>query len=79
MIRKVMVVGAVTLLLAACGTRETDRALSGAGMGAASGAVVGGPVGALAGAGIGAAGGAVTEPGDVNLGEPVWDDPSFWD
>ncbi len=79
MIRKVMAVGAFTVLLAACGTAEQDRALSGAGMGAAGGALVGGPVGALAGAGIGAAGGAVTEPSDVQLGEPVWDDPSFWD
>lgn len=76
---KIFGIAALTLLLAACGTNETDRALTGAGTGAAAGAVVGGPIGALAGAGIGAGAGAVTESDDVNLGEPIWDDPTFWD
>lgn len=60
-------------LLAACGTNEEDRAISGAGIGAAGGALLG-PVGLLAGAGVGAATGAVTESDDINLGEPVWND-----
>lgn len=78
MIRKVIALGAIAAALSACGTYETDRALTGAGIGAAGGAVLG-PVGALAGAGAGAAAGAVTEPEDINLGQPLWQDPTFWD
>ena len=58
-------------LLAACGTTPGDRALSGAGIGAGIG-LLGGPPGVLIGAAIGGAGGALTDPEDVNLGEPVW-------
>lgn len=79
MIRTGAAVAAMCLCLAACGVSEENRALSGAGIGALGGAVVGGPVGALAGAGVGAATGAVTEPDDVDLGQPIWDDPTFWD
>jgi osmotically inducible lipoprotein OsmB len=65
------------LALAACGTTTQDRALSGAGIGAAAGAVGGALVGApLAGAAIGGAAGAgtgaLTQPSDVDLGKPVW-------
>ena len=66
------------LLLSACGTDTTDRTVSGAGIGAATGAVVGAvtpltPVGgALLGAAVGGATGALTTPSDVNLGKPVW-------
>ena len=66
------------LLLAGCGITQGDRALSGAGLGAATGAVVGAvtpltPVGgALLGAAVGGATGALTTPSDVNLGKPVW-------
>lgn len=79
MIRKVIGIAAISLFLAACGSSQQDRALTGAGMGAAGGALVGGPIGALAGAGIGAGAGVVTEQDDVDLGEPIWDDPTFWD
>jgi hypothetical protein len=68
-------------LLAACGTREPERAEGGAAAGAASGAtvgLVGGPVGVVAGGLIGgaagAAAGAGTKPKDVNLGAPPWHD-----
>jgi hypothetical protein len=67
-----------TLLLAACGTSKSDRAISGgaigAGAGAAAGAVTGGSVlgGALLGGAGGAAAGALTDPDDVNLGKPAW-------
>ncbi len=67
------------LLLGACGTNKTDRALSGgaigAGAGAAAGALTGGSVlgGALIGGAGGAAAGALTDPKDVNLGKPAWD------
>ncbi len=70
-------------LLAACGTREPERAqggaLTGAGTGAAIGAL-GGPVGAAAGAAIGAAAGAttgaVTTPQQLNLGRPIYKNPN---
>jgi osmotically inducible lipoprotein OsmB len=79
MIRKSLGIAVISLFLAACGTAEEDRALTGAGIGAAGGALVGGPVGALAGAGVGAGTGTVTEEEDIDLGEPIWDDPTFWD
>lgn len=66
------------LLLSACGTDPTDRALSGAGIGAATGAVVGAVTpltpagGALLGAAIGGGAGALTSPSQVDLGRPVW-------
>jgi osmotically inducible lipoprotein OsmB len=66
------------LLLAACGTTTTDRALSGGGIGAAAGAgtaaVTGGNplTGAAIGGAAGAAAGALTNPDDVDLGDPVW-------
>ncbi|HZB91335.1 MAG TPA: glycine zipper family protein [Stellaceae bacterium] len=68
---------ALALLLAACGSTTGDRAVSGAGIGAAAGAVGGALVGMpLAGAAIGAAAGgtigAVTQPSQVDLGKPVW-------
>jgi len=61
------------LTLSACGSTNEDRALSGAGIGAATGAigsaVVGGNAagGALVGAGVGAATGALTDEDEVNL------------
>ncbi len=79
--RKTIAMAAVlsVSLLAACGTREPERAQGGAAAGAATGAtvgLVGGPVGVLAGGAIGAAAGAttgaVTKPKDVNMGAPPW-------
>lgn len=66
------------LLLAACGDTTEDRALSGAGIGAAGGAIIGavtgiGPgAGALIGGAVGATAGAVTDSSQVSLGKPVW-------
>jgi len=66
------------LVLAACGDTTEDRAVSGAGIGAASGAVIGavtgiGPVGgAFLGAAVGGAAGALTDSSQVNLGQPAW-------
>ena len=68
----------LALLLSACGTSKTDRALSGGGIGAGVGAlgsaVTGGNAGtgALIGGAVGAAGGALTTNNDVNLGKPIW-------
>jgi phage tail tape-measure protein len=83
--RSSMAVAAVLslTLLAACGTREPERAEGGAAAGAATGAtvgLVGGPVGVVAGGAIGAvaggATGAATKPKDVNVGAPPWHDNS---
>jgi phage tail tape-measure protein len=81
--RRIVAVAAILSmsLLAACGTRQPDRAEGGAAAGAATGAtvgLVGGPVGVVAGGAIGAvaggATGAATKPKDVNLGAPPWHD-----
>ena len=70
--------GLVMTSLAACGSTTSDRALSGAaigaGAGAVGGAVTGGsPVGgAIIGGAAGAAAGALTKKKDVDLGKPVW-------
>jgi hypothetical protein len=63
----------LVLALAGCGTTTGERALSGAGIGAATGAAgaalfdgnIG--TGAAIGAGVGAAAGALTDPNDINL------------
>ena len=68
----------VALVLAACGTTPEDRGISGAGLGAAGGAIIGAVTGlsVLEGALIGtAAGGAVgllTDKDRFNLGDPIW-------
>lgn len=75
---RVATFGLVMTSLAACGSTTSDRALSGAaigaGAGAAGSAITGGnPVGgALIGGAAGAAAGAVTKKKDVDLGKPIW-------
>lgn len=68
--RFVLVMSAASLL-AACGTAQGDRGLSGAGIGAGIG-IIGGPPGILVGAAAGAAVGLVTPPSKINLGRPAW-------
>ena len=68
---------AAAIALAGCGTNTGDRLASGALLGAAGGAVLGGiagnaGLGAAAGAVAGGAIGAATDPCDLNLGDPVW-------
>ncbi len=78
--KRIPLAGALLLslgALSACGTTTSDRALSGAaigaGVGAVGGLVVGSPVeGALIGGAVGAGAGALTKPDTVNLGKPVW-------
>ncbi len=71
--KTIIAVSIVVFALSACGYNRGDRALSGAGIGAAAGAVGGAIIGGdpLAGAAIGgaagAATGAFTSPDDVNL------------
>ena len=69
---------AATLALGACGSSQMDRGLSGAaigaGTGAAASAITGGSVGggALLGGAAGAAIGLLTDESMFNLGEPLW-------
>ena len=78
MLRPAFVALAVGVLLTACGETTADRAISGAGIGAAAGgaasAVTGGNVlgGAALGGAAGAAAGGLTDEEDLDLGEPVW-------
>jgi len=68
----------LVLALAACGETKGERGLSGAAIGAGTGAVVGavtpiGPAGgALIGGAAGAATGVLTTPSQVNLGKPAY-------
>jgi len=71
------IAAAAALALAGCGTNTGDRLASGALLGAAGGAIIGGAAGnagtgAAIGAGVGALAGAATDPCDLNLGDPVW-------
>lgn len=68
---KVIVAAGAVMLLGACGTQMGDRLASGAAIGAGAGMLVGG-AGALAGAAVGAGFAALTDPNEVNLGEPIW-------
>ncbi len=66
------------LLVTACGSSTSDRTLSGAGIGAAAGTVVGAFTGlsllqgALIGAAAGGLTGALTSEDAINLGDPIW-------
>lgn len=78
MLRSVSGLAILGVILAACGSSKTDRAISGGGIGAAAGAgtsaVTGGNplTGGLLGGAAGAAAGALTDEDDVNLGDPFW-------
>lgn len=78
MVRSPSVLFAAALLIAACGTTPQDRGISGAGIGAAGGAIIGALTGltvlegALIGTGLGAAAGVFTDENKLNLGEPLW-------
>ena len=73
------VIGLVGVALAGCGNTQAERALSGAGLGAGAGAVTtaltGGSViaGAAIGSAAGAAIGVITDQGDIDLGDPIWE------
>jgi len=69
---------ALPLFLAACGSTPQDRAITGGGIGAAGGAIIGAVTGlsviqgALLGTGVGAAIGGLTTADNFNLGKPFW-------
>jgi hypothetical protein len=70
---------ATSMLVSACGTTTSDRAISGGLIGAGAGAAIGSAsgnagTGAVVGGLAGAAVGAATTPDQVNLGDPVWRD-----
>jgi hypothetical protein len=67
----------LSVSVSACGTTQSDRALSGGLLGAGTGAIIGSVTGsagngALIGGLGGAAIGALTSSRDINLGTPVW-------
>lgn len=73
-------VGVLAILsLSACGNTRLDRAVSGAGIGAAGGAalgaIAGGPIlgAAAVGAAAGGAIGAIAEKHQINLGKAWWE------
>lgn len=73
MLLRTIFVLSLSLVLVACGTSKSDRALSGgaigAGVGAVGGAVTGGDAvtGGVVGAAVGAATGAMTDEDDIDL------------
>ena len=68
----------LSLLVTACGSTTGDRAVSGAGIGAAAGTIIGAVTGlsllqgALIGAAAGGLTGALTNEDVINLGDPIW-------
>jgi peptidoglycan hydrolase-like protein with peptidoglycan-binding domain len=74
----VPVLCAAMFALAGCGDTTGDRAVTGAGMGAAGGAIIGAitpmsvGTGALIGAAVGGAAGALTDKSQINLGDSPW-------
>lgn len=71
-VQKILVLAAILLPLAACGTDPGERALSGGGIGAGVGvgaALLGAPLlpAVLVGGAVGAATGAITSPKKINL------------
>ncbi|MBY0564773.1 MAG: lipoprotein [Hyphomonadaceae bacterium] len=71
--KKLILAAVATTALAGCGTQTGDRIASGAAIGGGVGAVAGG-VGVVPGAIIGAAVGGLTDPDQINLGDPPWKD-----
>ena len=69
---------ALALTVAACGSTPQERGVSGAGLGAAGGAIIGAVTGltvlqaALIGTGVGGATGLLTSRDQLDLGEPIW-------
>ncbi len=70
---------ALALLLAACGTRPEERGITGAGLGAAGGAILGAVTGlsvldgALIGTAVGGVAGLFTDKDDLDIGDPFWE------
>ena len=80
---KFFIIGAALLALAACGSNPTDRALTGAALGAsvcvAGAALTDNDLGpaALLGGLVGAAAGGLTTQDQIDIGEPIFREPIF--
>jgi osmotically inducible lipoprotein OsmB len=75
--RTMLLAAAAMFAPSACGTTPGDRAVSGGLLGAGAGAAIGSlagnaGTGAAIGGLAGAAAGAVSDPCQVNLGDPIW-------
>ena len=70
---------ALALFIAGCGSTPGERAVTGSGMGAGAGAIIGAVTGltviqgALIGAGAGGITGALSDNSNFNLGRPIWE------
>ncbi|OGT76550.1 MAG: hypothetical protein A3I78_01090 [Gammaproteobacteria bacterium RIFCSPLOWO2_02_FULL_56_15] len=79
---RVIITFSIVLFLSACGTMPSERAVSGAGLGAAAGTIVGAVTGLslFEGAALGAVGGALTgvltDDDEINFGTPAWEQGS---
>jgi len=68
----------LTMALGACGNTPEERGITGAGLGAAGGAIIGAVTGltmlegALIGTGIGGVTGLLTDKSDLDIGDPFW-------
>ena len=75
--RHLVLIFGVFTMLAGCGSANVDRAVSGgaigAGLGTATGLVIGNPLGGfVVGGAIGAAAGLVSDDDTIDLGDPIW-------
>lgn len=77
--RKAITSIALALFIAGCGSTPGERAVTGSGIGAGAGAIIGAVTGltviqgALIGAGAGGITGALTDNSNFNLGRPIWE------
>lgn len=77
--KRVVMAAALSLALTACGNTAEDRGISGAGLGAAAGAILGAVTGlsvlegALIGTGVGGVTGLLTDKDDLDIGDPIWE------
>ena len=78
MFRRGCMVVALALTLGACGNTAEERGITGAGLGAAGGAIIGAVTGltvlegALIGTGVGGVTGLLTDKSDFDIGDPFW-------
>lgn len=78
MVRRAGLALALTVALAACGNTKEERGITGAGLGAAGGAIIGAVTGltvlegALIGTGVGGITGLLTDKSDLDIGDPFW-------
>ena len=78
MLRRAGLAMALVVALGACGNTSEERGITGAGLGAAGGAIIGAVTGltvlegALIGTGVGGLTGILTDKGDLDIGDPFW-------